>query len=150
MKQTLAVTGIFLALAVACVRRGSAMPDESAYRTAFVDVHGHLNVFPFVGEALSIPLPINLGRMTYGPDGRSLYGFDGSLEQPRRGLLRIEFNPVRVTSVPGSEGLRMVNGFSVSPAQDKVALSSSVQNRKLFELWHLRVQHSKRSGEAGR
>ena len=76
------------------------------------------------GEALSIPLPINLGRMTYGPDGRSLYGFDGSLEQPRRGLLRIEFNPVRVTSVPGSEGLRMVNGFSVSPAQDKVALSA--------------------------
>ena len=56
-----------------------------------------LKVFPFKGQAATIPLPLRLGRATFGPDGRSVYGPNAT--QPERqvtletsGLSKIEFN----------------------------------------------------------
>jgi hypothetical protein len=34
-----------------------------------------LKVFPFEGQPVTIPVPMCLGQATFGPDGRSVYGF---------------------------------------------------------------------------
>jgi hypothetical protein len=62
-----------------------------------------LTLFPLAGKALVVPLPNNLSCVGFSPDGKSVFATDGP--KPKvdhsRGLLKIEFNPVR-TSVADS------------------------------------------------
>ena len=85
-----------------------------------------LTVFPPVGKAINVPLPFALGYVVFGPDGKSLYatgGFDpGKQNETRRGLLKIEFNPTRVSNVPGSLDFGIF-GFAVSLREDKIIIS---------------------------
>jgi hypothetical protein len=83
--------------------------DQTAkYYAAYCRINGavenqELVVFPLHGRAVSIPLPFYLGRIVFSQDGRAIYGQDNPPK--RRGLVRIDFSPTRVTRVIGSEGL---------------------------------------------
>ncbi len=81
-----------------------------------------LTVFPLAGKARNVPLPLALGSTVFGPDGKSLYttGFDTGKQSET--LLKVEFNPIRVSTVPGSLGFTVSN-FAVSEREDKVVIS---------------------------
>jgi hypothetical protein len=77
-----------------------------------------LRIFALTGEAIQVPLPFVLGRVAFGPDGKSLYVARGR-------LLKIEFNPVRVSSILGTEGFVDVSGMAVSKGEDKILISGT-------------------------
>ena len=86
-----------------------------------------VKVFPFDGQALTIPLPLCLGRAKFGPDGKSLYGTNLTrlqpyITRPSRGLSRIEFNPTRANMVPGTSTFD-IKSFAVAVRQDKVVIT---------------------------
>jgi hypothetical protein len=101
-----------------------------------------LTVYPLTGKAINVPLPFVPWLVAFGPDGKSLYatvGFDPRKEgDARRGLLKIEFNPSRVSEVPGSREFG-ISGLAVSVREDKIVISGGrlekgSQNCGLFEL----------------
>jgi WD40 repeat protein len=87
-----------------------------------------LKVFPLVGEAHSIPLPLALGSLSFSPDGKALYGdrlFDATMllqQDPSKngGLFKVEFDPIRVSLLPGSDRVFPVYSLAVSPLKDQV------------------------------
>jgi hypothetical protein len=100
--------------------------------------HSHsLRIFPFNGNAITIPLPFPVDGVTFAPDGKAIYGF--VREDPfRAGLSKIEFNPIRTTTVPGTLSF-IIQTFAISSRQDKVAASGIVHNQHgnrcgLFEI----------------
>ncbi len=90
---------------------------------AFLDLQ-RLMVYPFRGKPIAIPLPFALSRLTFGPSGEAIYA--GAMIAPRRppkpGIFKVEFNPVRATSVPGSLELGAAS-MVVSKRQDKIVIS---------------------------
>jgi hypothetical protein len=70
--------------------------------------------------------PFALGYVAFGPDGKALYATAGSdpgkQNEARRGLLKIEFNPTRVSNVPGSLEFGIFN-MAVSRREDKIVIS---------------------------
>jgi hypothetical protein len=105
--------------------------DQTAkYYAAYCRINGavenqELVVFPLHGRAVSIPLPFYLGRIVFSQDGRAIYGQDNPPK--RRGLVRIDFSPTRVTRVIGSEGLVALHSMAVSSAADKILVSGEYQ-----------------------
>lgn len=85
-----------------------------------------LTVFPELGNARDVPLPFAVGFVAFGPDGKSLYaaaGFDPTQpNERRRGLLKIEFNPTRVTQVLGSLEFGILS-LAISQHEDKIVIS---------------------------
>jgi hypothetical protein len=69
-----------------------------------------LKIFPAERDAITIALPFRLSWPTFGPDGKSLYGIVVShptgIAGDQSGLSKIEFNPTRVSPVPGTEGFQ--------------------------------------------
>lgn len=59
-----------------------------------------ITVFPFVGEAVLIPMPLHISSLVTDHGGRSLYVGGG-----REGIFRLEFNPTRLISIAASEKL---------------------------------------------
>jgi WD40 repeat protein len=76
-----------------------------------------LRIFPPTGAAIQVPLPFALGRVAFGSDGKALY-------VARDRLLKIEFNPVRMSTVPGTEGFD-TSGLAVSQRQDMILISGA-------------------------
>jgi WD40 repeat protein len=76
-----------------------------------------LKIFPLVGEVISVPLPFRLGRSAFSPDGRSINTARGKLS-------KIEFGPVRVSAVLGTEGFD-VSGLAISKNDEKVLISGA-------------------------
>lgn len=92
--------------------------------------HSMLAVFPLAGKAINILLPFALGNVAFGPDGKTLYatvGFDGfdpgKQNETRRGLLKIEFNPTRVSDVPGTVEFGSFFSVAVAVREDKILIS---------------------------
>jgi hypothetical protein len=121
------IIGVFLMFAFALsVRRYKAMAEvRFPYSVAFVDYRAQLEVFPTAAKEFSISLPIALSRITYAPDGRSLYGFSPPRKQSTSaGLLRVQLNPIQVTSIPETAEFGMVNDVAVSARQDRFVFSA--------------------------
>jgi hypothetical protein len=105
---------------------GDTGPD--AYNLAAAVSNGigsgsQLLVFPSHAQKFSIPLPLSLQWVVYGPGGQSLY----VVAFGRPGLQKIQFNPTRVSTLPGSEAFSDFHGFAVSHREDKV-LNSGMRN----------------------
>lgn len=87
-----------------------------------------LEVFTIGGAAFAIPLPIALGTFEFSPDGKALYATASfNPLDPRAGglgLLKIEFNPVRATPIPGSDVFGIMS-FAVSAQQGKLLISGN-------------------------
>jgi WD40 repeat protein len=103
-------------------QKGSEVPHYPYY-PAFCSTNrimgqAGLVVFPFDKPSVTIPLPCDLHGHAYSPDGRALYtGGEG-------GVCKIEFNPTRVSLLPGSEGLGVGN-IAVSADQSKILISGA-------------------------
>jgi WD40 repeat protein len=92
-----------------------------------------LRLFPFgTSTEKSIPLPFPIGNFAFASDGRTLYAQAGLgapiSTPPRTGVLKVEFNPTRVSLVMGSNGLYPSFGLAVSAHQDKILISGSYWN----------------------
>jgi hypothetical protein len=68
---------------------------------------GTLTLFPPAGQALVVPLPPNLSCVGFSPDGKSVFAIDVTepKAKPRR-LLRIEFNPTRVSATDSAVSMQ--------------------------------------------
>jgi len=88
-----------------------------------------LILFPWAGTASRVPLVAGLaGNFNYratSPDGHALYGV--APREDYGGLKKLEFNPVRLTVVPGSAGLGYITSITVSPATGKIFVSASTR-----------------------
>jgi hypothetical protein len=86
-----------------------------------------LIVFPLTGKAeTSVPLPSPLGTVIFGPSGRTLYasaGLQSPGERPSSALLKIQFNPIRVNTIPLSENFRFRSAEAVSKREDKMVVA---------------------------
>jgi WD40 repeat protein len=96
---------------------------ELPYTPAFLDYRDELEVFRSRGGAFTVGLPMAPSRIAYAPDGKSLYSFGDARNRARRGLWRIEFDPVRLIAIADTDRFRMVNGFALSLLQDIVVIS---------------------------
>jgi hypothetical protein len=68
---------------------------------------GTLTLFPPTGPTLVVPLPTDLSCAGFSPDGRSIFAID--VTKPKvtpRSLLRIEFNPSRVSAADSSVSMQ--------------------------------------------
>lgn len=98
---------------------------------SYLDGRQHaLRIFPSKGNAVTIDLPFHLYNVTFAPDGKSLYGIvaesvQSNIERDQPGLSRIEFNPIRVSSVLGTSGFT-IRSYAFSSRQDSLVISGSV------------------------
>lgn len=87
-----------------------------------------LRVFPSDGSMVTIALPFRLGRVMFGPDGKSLYGTNatgrGGVIQESAGLSKVELNPTRSSPVSGTAPF-MIKSFAFSVRQDKLIISGN-------------------------
>jgi len=84
-----------------------------------------LTVFLPNGKTVKVSLPQKLAHVAFGPDGKSLYGSGGiDIRHPRstEKLVKIEFEPLRTTDVPGGQDFGIFD-FAVAPAEDKIIIS---------------------------
>jgi hypothetical protein len=101
----------------------------AAYYPAFCSSPGgsvgllNLEVFPDKGEAINISLPFGLGRFTYGPDGRALYGE----RRDKHELYRIDFNPIRASAVPAQASIKPIHSIAVSAREDRLLISGGYE-----------------------
>lgn len=133
--RILATMGVVVIVPLTGQIKLSPYPYEAASYVS--QPHSHsLKIFPSKGNAVTIVLPYVDG-LTFAPDGKSLYGF--VREDPfRAGLSKIEFNPTRITTVPGSQSL-IIQTFAISSRQDKLVASGNLRDEHgnrcgLFEI----------------
>jgi hypothetical protein len=110
-------------------------PFSAAYFVSATGGDPHqLYLFPLTGKARRAalpPLPFNFALLAYSPDGRSLYGRNLTLGSSTsllglisKGLIKIEFNPPRMSVVPGSTDLG-VQWIVISPKLDRLFVYGS-------------------------
>lgn len=100
-------------------------------RNEFADVE-RLVVFPAEGEAFSVPLPLVVSYFAFTWDGKTLYGgvFNRRSSDPRtEPLCKIQFNPTRVTPVPGSARLTQIYSVAVSQREDKIVVAGGLRGK---------------------
>jgi WD40-like Beta Propeller Repeat len=86
-----------------------------------------LTIFPAVGKPIKIELPFRRWRnATFAPDGKSIYAINYT-DQREENISKSEFNPMRVTVIPGSDGF-LITSFAISSRQDKLIISGSRQD----------------------
>lgn len=95
--------------------------NVAAYASDGVGVNSRLLVFPPVGKDFSIPLPLTLRSVSYGSDGRTLYA--AAFDRP--GLLKIQFDPVRISTLANPEAFYSIDRFAVSRREDLVLFSGT-------------------------
>ncbi len=102
------------------------------------------NVYPLVGKKSGIPVPFRLGQVVFGPDGKSLYttaGYDPTNPNWNKpGLLKVEFSPTRVSTVPGTIDFG-ITAVAVSIRQDKILISGirTVDGQRTCGLFEVRL-----------
>ena len=124
-RLSLSIIACLTGALTACAQQVSSDSFAPALYTSSRAGH-ELKVFPRVGEAFSIPLPIALSSLSFSPDGKALYGsrlFDATMllqQDPSKngGVFKVQFDPVRVSLLPGSERLFPVYSLAVSAAKD--------------------------------
>lgn len=99
-------------------------PKVGRYNAATCTSSG-LTIFPPDGKEFSIALPITPRYVTFGASGESLYasGFkrlDEKTFTTTQAIFRIELNPVRVTTLPGSDAFYLSGRFAVSRREDMI------------------------------
>jgi hypothetical protein len=122
------VSAILLATLASCVTPVLKVVPSS-WAAANYDPVGDadvLTIFPTDGKLVMFTLPFRLREVAFAPDGRSLYGInvtnrDGVVRETG-GLSKAEFNPMRLTPVPGTTPYG-VSSFAVSANQDRVVIS---------------------------
>jgi hypothetical protein len=86
-----------------------------------------LRLFPLeAAKETDVPLPAPVHVLAIGPDWKTLYAQPSrgkNIFQAPKGLLRIQFNPVRISLIPGSAGFVGIVSLAVWPAQDKLLVS---------------------------
>jgi WD40 repeat protein len=138
-----------LTLALDGQRKEEDLARVYPYRPAFISTisarpgHTELVVFPLDGKAFKIPIHDAAGPFAYSSDGKALYGKCtpdlGTPDEPIKvALCKIEFNPTRQSTVPGSTGLG-VGDIAISGHQDKILVAGAYRTglnvlRGLFEL----------------
>ncbi len=117
---------------------GPSYPYETA--NYIFDRHSDaLRIFPSRGNAITIALPFRLHTAMFGPDGKSIYGVAiadrADVARYKSGLVRVEFNPTRISPVPGAGGAS-IRSFAVSSRQDKIVISGNLGqgNCGVFEI----------------
>ena len=116
---------LILFLAVIACAVHSVQADDAEIATFNISSYAsrpngsYLLVFPTNSRSFSISLPAVLRRVVYGADGRSLYAEAAG----RPGITRIDFNPLRLTALPGSDKFVVLRGFAVSKGGDKALIS---------------------------
>lgn len=105
-----------------------------AYFAAFCSSPGgsvglqNLEVFPDKEEAIDISLPFGLGRFTFCPDGKALYGERmNDLTTGDNKLYRIDLNPIRVSAVPAQASLKPIHSIAVSTREDRLLISGGYE-----------------------
>lgn len=133
---------VIAVVALALYSRSPAQSVSHAYRPAmYMSVAGvsqELEVFPFDAKMFSIPLPFPLAALTYSQDGNALYASALSLDPVHHfipSLFKIEFNPTRAISLPGSEALS-VDSFAISSQKDRIIVAGGRRGAPcgIFEL----------------
>src|SRR5690242_10173328 len=128
-----AMTAMRLWVVSSAWAQGDVRTNSHSYSVAFYSSASatlgspQLRVFPLDGNAFAIPLPFPLGALAYSPDGKVLYavaGLDPLNPRGPGGLLRIDFSPIRVSPVLGSQALG-VSRLAVSEHQDKIIISGA-------------------------
>lgn len=96
-----------------------------------------LTLYPLDGNSVTIPLPAALPKtlnvIAFSSDGRAIYVQKGAPLGPSDGILKIEFKPTRLLTVPGSLGLSAFY-LTDSPQSTKVFVSGA--SRSGIRLWH--------------
>lgn len=92
-----------------------------------------ISVFPFGGTQFDIPLSLITRWFAYGPGGRSAYATAVQQTGPRsfidkRGVFKIELDPVRVNSIPGLDAFYSAGPFAVSHSEDFVVFGGAKGN----------------------
>ncbi|HXM44781.1 MAG TPA: hypothetical protein VN924_26325 [Bryobacteraceae bacterium] len=129
MKRSVLAAAALAGLMVSCTARTDVVyPYEVANRLPS-DESDSLKVFLSGGKVLTIPLPLRLGRSIFAPDGKSVYGAHATRTEPHSlraepGLAKIEFNPTRASTVPGTPTFA-IKSFALSVRQDKLIISGS-------------------------
>jgi len=82
-----------------------------------------LTLFPLDGAAYAVRLPPGLpgdfNLVAFGPDGKAIYG-QPITPRPQDGITKIEFNPPRQSTVPGTVGLGLIWHLAVSQESGRV------------------------------
>ena len=108
--------------------------STSAYTPVGLEINGAaypawLNVFPLVGKELRVPLRPRLVGGFYSlatsPNGRAIYGLSSG--EGYEGLKKLEFNPVRLSTVPASAGLVQITSLTASPVSGKLFVSATTR-----------------------
>ncbi len=86
-----------------------------------------LTVFPQAGNPITIPLPSRLACTGFSPDGKSLYAREAlNMSAPNElltaSVVRIQFNPIRASPLPGSRGFGAYTNYAISMAEDKIVM----------------------------
>jgi hypothetical protein len=130
----------------ACVAKGAEPYRYSvaAYASDGLDVNSRLIIFPPDRNEFTIPLPLTLRYVVYSASGQALYAtafkrLDAKSGTISPGLLKIELDPVRVTSVPGLDVFDDIDRFAVSRREDMIVFGGSrsdagVRTCGIFEL----------------
>jgi hypothetical protein len=114
-----------VAIASLCTLAAQVVAPNVGHYNAATCTSSGLTIFPADGKEFSIPLPITLRYVTFGASGESLYasGFkrlDAKTFTDMPGLFKIELNPVRVTTLPGSDTFYLSGRFAVSRREDMI------------------------------
>lgn len=94
------------------------MPYSAAYYSSGVPGRGgqRIEVYPLAGNSFAIPLPLVLGRIAYSPKGDSLYGAVAANASAGLRIVRVQFDPTRVTGIPGSAGIGELHSLAITSA----------------------------------
>jgi len=109
------------------IQTGAAGADP--YRYSYAQMYmQELILHPLRGEPVSIHLPFQAHGVQFSPDGRFLYAMEGRAraEAPQSlpGLLKVEFDPIRIKVLPGSDSLR-IDSYLVSHDGSKIVIVGS-------------------------
>jgi hypothetical protein len=89
-------------------------------------------VFPPAGKEFEISLPLIPRWFAYGPSGRSVYATalvdTGRSFTTQRGILKIELDPVRVSTIQGLDAFYSIGPFAVSQGEDLIVSGGAKGN----------------------
>jgi hypothetical protein len=145
----LILPAVFFCLCSALVSTRVRAPNEAAatgphsFCAAYLNgVPLQLSLFPFHGPEVDIPAPPGLlgiiNVLSYSLNGRVIYAQRMlSPRQPPGGILKIEFDPPRVSTVPGSadEAFARVYCLSESPSSGLLTVAGNPWSQhRIFEI----------------
>jgi hypothetical protein len=128
--RRLLATLILVGVTISSIGQVKVLPYPYEVASYLDGPHLHaLRIFPSKGNAVTIDLPFHLYKVTFAPDGKSLYGVvaesvESNAERDAPGLSRVEFKPTRVSPILGTTGFT-IRSYAFSSRQDKLVISGS-------------------------